>query len=341
MDNQNILSGADRHRDPALVAKLRELAREILAEYGIDFTSARRSGGWTNATWVVDGKVALRLATEPGRENLRREARVARLLPAEVGYPEVLATGVTGGYEWMLARAVEGVNLGEYWSELGWAERTRAARQLWARTRAVHCVTAVAAQGVVRDHPFFNGSPAEGTDALAYAEARKIFSTAEVRMLAKGIERFWQVRETAHCVLVHGDLTGENALWSPERGEVTSLLDFEYAVVAPVEMDLNELLKIGFAPSERPDPLPDPAGTGLRQLQEAILELAAPVIDHPGGPDLLRGYAILLELWLLRSGLQHPEGEGPLETWGSYRTLRGIVGGSAYFQPALNLVKGS
>ena len=338
--NPNLLSGADRQRDPALVKKLLALAGEILAEYGIDFSTARRAGGWTNATWVVDGKVALRLATAPGRDNLRREARVARLLPAEVGYPEVLATGVTAGHEWMLARAVAGVNLGECWPELSWAERTRAARQLWARTRAVHTVSAAAVRGIVREQPFFNGSPAEGFDALEFAAARRLFSAEEVGLLQNGMERFWQVRESAHCVLVHGDLTGENALWSPERGEVISLLDFEYAVSAPVEMDLNELLKIGFAPREEPDPLPDPAGDGLRLLQDAVLEMAAPVLDHSGGPDLLRGYAILLELWLLRSWLEHPDGEGPLETWGPYRTLRGIVENRAYFQPACDLVKG-
>lgn len=338
--NHDGVAPVDRQRDPVLISRLRGIADEILAGYGYDFSAARRSGGWTNATWVVAGKVALRLATASGRDNLHREAQVARLLPAEVGYPEVIATGVTGGHEWMLAKAVEGVNLGEYWPKLSWPERVQAVRQLWARTRAVHTVTAEKARAIVRPQPFFNGSPTEGVDALAFAAARNIFSPTEAKILAEGMEWFWQVRGKAQEVLVHGDLTTENALWSPERGEVASLLDFEYAVVAPVEMDLNELLKIGFVSLDGPDPQPDPTGAGLRLLQDTVLELAAPVIDHPGGPDLLRGYAILLELWLLRTWLEHPDGEGPLETWGPYRTLRGIVDGRAYFQPAIDLVKG-
>jgi len=108
---------------------------------------------------------------------------------------------------------------------------------------------------------------------------------------------------------------------------VVSLLDFEFAVIAPAELDLNELIKCAFAPGERHASLPDPGGAGLQHMQKVVAELAKPVIAHPGGKDLLMGYAILLELWMLEDWLAHPEGEGPLEQWQPYRMLLSLADG--------------
>jgi scyllo-inosamine 4-kinase len=149
------------------------------------------------------------------------------------------------------------------------------------------------------------------------------------------LDRFWTALPAAACVLNHGDLTLENALW--HAGRVVSLLDFEFAVIAPAELDLNELVKCAFAPGEHHESLPDPGGTGLQQMQKVVAELAKPVIAHPGGKDLLMGYAILLEQWMLEDWLAHPEGEGPLEQWQPYRMLHSLANGQgSYLAPLLD-----
>ena len=65
-----------------------------------------------------------------------------------------------------------------------------------------------------------------------------------------------------------------------------------------------------------------------------IKELALPLLTQSGDFDLLMGYAILLELWLLELWLAHPEGEGPLEQWEPLRRLRSLADGKGgYLAP--------
>src|SRR5438874_1461011 len=127
---------ADQDRDPATMASLRSIAAAIFGRYGVDLRAARRAGGWSNATWLAGG-LALRIAGAPGTDDIRREARLAPLLPPEVGYPQVIETGVDEGYEWSLAREVPGRNLGEVWPSLDWDRRIAALRQLWEKAQAV------------------------------------------------------------------------------------------------------------------------------------------------------------------------------------------------------------
>jgi len=316
---------ADKHRDRQTLQRLISIAAGIFSRYGINFETAKRRGGWTNATWLAGGLV-LRLSTRQGDDKIRREAQLASLLPSEVGYPPVLETGIIDGYEWCLSKEIPGKNLGEIWPELDWDLRLSALRQLWKKVLAVHTVDIAAAAGLARKKPWFNASSSEEAEAgLNRLVLNKILSSSQAIILRETLTRYWNVLPAATCVLNHGDLTIENALW--HAGQVVSLLDFEFAVIAPAELDMNELVKCAFAPSERPDPLPDPGGESLQQLRNVVTELARPVLAHPGGKELLLGYAILLELWMLEDWLAHPEGEGPLELWQPYRMLISLADG--------------
>jgi hypothetical protein len=62
-----------------------------------------------------------------------------------------------------------------------------------------------------------------------------------------------------------------------------------------------------------------------------------PLLAQPADRDLLLGYAILLELWLLELWLAHPEGEGPLEQWEPLCRLRSLADGTCgYLAPLLH-----
>src|SRR4051812_16194724 len=52
---------ADRHRDPATVARVTAVAAEILVRHGVDPRTARRAHGWSNMTWLAGG-FAIRIA---------------------------------------------------------------------------------------------------------------------------------------------------------------------------------------------------------------------------------------------------------------------------------------
>jgi aminoglycoside phosphotransferase (APT) family kinase protein len=309
------------------VTVLEGIAARIFAGFGVDFASARRAGGWSNITWLAGG-LALRLATRAGNANIRRDARLAALLPVEVGYPVTVQTGVTDGFEWCLSREIPGCCLGEIWPRLSLPEQGEALRQLWAKAQAVHRVDPAAAAGLVRQRAWFNSNdPHEADASLACRVQEGLFTYRQAAVLRGILARFWQALPAAVCLLNHGDLTLDNAIW--QQGRVVSLLDFEFALLAPIQLDLNTLLAPALGPGQQDE-----------SLRRAAVRLAVPELATPGSVDLLLGYAVLLELWRLQEWLAHPEGEGPLEQWDPYRRLLALAEGQGgYYAPVLMEVR--
>jgi aminoglycoside phosphotransferase (APT) family kinase protein len=330
----SIESAADRHRDPDSIAKCARIAARIFDRHQVDFSAARREGGWSNATWSAGGLV-LRISVETGSERILREARLASILPPEVGYPPIVETGVTEGLEWMLAEEVAGRNLAEIWPVLGWEARTAALCELWAKARAVHSVDVLLAEAYANgESPFYASSAAEAAGQLARLEEAGVLASSQVAVLSKALDRFWAAVTLAPRVLNHGDLCTENALW--DDGRVVALLDFEYAVVAPVELDLNELLKSAYAPPETADPLLDPDGSGQERLRLVVTDIAVATISTPDGADRLLGFALLLDLWSMEDWLSEWDGREPYVDWASYRALAALADGAGgYLAPVL------
>ena len=325
---------ADRYRDPAGIAKCARIAAHIFERHQVGFSTARREAGWSNATWSAGGLV-LRISVETGTEHILREARLASILPLEVGYPPIVETGVTEGLEWMLTKEVAGRNLGELWPVLDWEARTTALCQLWDKARAVHSVDVLQAEAHVRNEsPFYASSAAQAAGQLARLQEAGVLASGEVAVLSKTLGRFWAAVGSAPRVLNHGDLCTENAPWND--GGVVSLLDFEYAVVAPVELDLNELLKSAYAPPETDDPLPDPNGSGQERMRQAVADIAVATISTPGGADRLLGFALLLDLWSMENWLSKWDGREPYADWAPYRALTALADGAGgYLAPVL------
>lgn len=322
------------HLDDELINKLKAIATAILARHGVDFATVQRGGGWTNAVWLAPHFV-LRLSTSKERDSLVREARLAALFPLGVGYPPILESGITEGFAWSLTARVPGRSLDEVWDQLRWEERVSALYGLWERAQAVHTVPVASAAAIASQRAWFNSNnAAEAEAALTRLTQTGIFTTAESDRLRTILDRFWAVLPTAPLVLCHGNLTLSNALW--HVGQVVSLLDFEFAVLAPVQLDLNHLVKCAFEPEDASALGAAADIQGVQHLRQVVRELALPLLTPPGGRELLLGYAILLELWLLELWLAHPEGEGPLEQWLPLRRLRSLADGNGgYLAPLL------
>lgn len=324
---------SNQHPDRRLTDSLQAIAASIFARHGVDFATVRRAGGWTNAVWLADGLV-LRLSTTKENTSLLREARLAALFSPAVGYPTIVETGTTDGFAWTLTVRLPGRSLGEAWAGLGWEERATALRGLWERAQAIHTVPVADAATIASRRAWFNSTDAEEAEAsLARLTKDGIFAAHESRVLRDALGRFWNVLPAAPCVLCHGDLTLDNAVW--HAGQVISLLDLEFAVIAPVQLDLNHLVKCAFGPEDTAHPSSVADLQGVQQLGQAVKELALPMLAQPGGRDLLVGYAILLELWLLELWLAHPEGEGPLEQWEPLRRLCSLADGTGGYLASL------
>ncbi|MFJ4685203.1 phosphotransferase family protein [Streptomyces sp. NPDC091377] len=268
------------------------VARAVLGEYGVDPDGVERGRGWTNLTWLGE-ELVVRVASRPGAADLLRETRLLRLLPPEVGCPPVVDAGVRDGHEWVLTRRVPGVNLEEVWPSLDAVARARALGQMWERARHIHRVDTAAAAPYARSRsPFFAGSPAAATASLDRLVGAGLLTAPQARTLGGVLDRFWAALPHAPEVLDHGDFCAPNTLW--HEGNVVALLDFEFAVVAPVTVDLNEAVKMAFVPG-------GPAG--LEPLQEVVRRIAASTLDLPGGPEVLVGHAVMLETWVLENEL--------------------------------------
>jgi scyllo-inosamine 4-kinase len=149
------------------------------------------------------------------------------------------------------------------------------------------------------------------------------------------MDRFWAALPSALRVLTHGDLCTEITLW--HKGHVVALLDFEYAMLAPVELDLDELVKSVYAPPERPDVRPDPDGSGRARLRQVVNEIAGAVAATPGGADRLLGYALLLDLWGTEDELSiWRRSRETWMNWAPYRALKMLAeGNGGYLAPVL------
>ncbi|UBU09223.1 phosphotransferase family protein [Nonomuraea gerenzanensis] len=300
------------------------MAEAILREHGVDPGGARRGRGWTNATWLTD-ELVVRVASRPGTADLLRERRLAELLPAKVGYPPVVDAGVRDGHEWVLTRRVPGENLEEVWPKLDAAARSRAVEQLWQRARHVHRVDVAAAAPHARARsPFFPETPAQAAEALERLVSAGGLTPAEAEGLGRTLDRFWAALPQAPVALNHGDLCTPNTLW--HDGEVVALLDFEFAVVAPVAIDLNEIVKLAFGPGDQAERAP---------LQAAVRRVAASALDVAGGPDVLVGYSVMLEMWVLENELTADDPDESDRADAAAMLAAFAEGDGGYFAPLL------
>ncbi|MGW5749388.1 phosphotransferase family protein [Nocardia rhamnosiphila] len=300
------------------------VAGVILREHGADPGRAERGRGWTNATWLTD-EFVVRIATRPGTTDLRREEQLASLLPAGVGYPSIINSGVWQGHEWVLNRRVTGENLEEVRPSLDPTARSRALGQMWERACHIHRVDVAAAAPHTRPRsPFFPRSQAEASAGLGRLVTAGELTTTQAKGLGGALDRFWAALPEAAMPLNHGDFCTPNILWHEDK--VVALLDFEFAVVAPIAIDLHEISKMAFGPGDPGEREP---------LQAVVRRIVTSALDTAGGPDVLVGYSIMLEMWVLENELAADEPDETDRANASAMLTAFAEGNGGYFAPLL------
>lgn len=247
-----------------------------------------------------------------------------RALPPEVGHPKILRAGANDGHDWIVTEEVRGQNLHEAWPTLTPEERGRAIRQLWERVRVVHDATP-SLRLLVGSHAGFIPTPDDATTAAHRVSDALGMSDVQRSRLHGVIGDYYRAAPVVEQVVNHGDLALMNALWD---GEVVALLDFEFAVLGPVEIDLCRLVCEALAPKAGQSTDPD---TGA-----VAFAIAARHGDPVHGRALLLGAAVLdqlrdLEIWLTRD-----QTEDRFEDWRPDRLLAGLLDeDGGYLAPAL------
>jgi aminoglycoside phosphotransferase (APT) family kinase protein len=227
------------------LAELR--ARRALKGAKLDeHAELERASSVTNEVWMTADHV-VRVNRTPNHR-LRREAHLGAALPAEVGYPGIVAYGGETGADWLILERVPGVPLSRAWPSLRFPERRAAISQLGNMLHALHTWTPTVDVTPIDTPPQLlavgsNGwavapvlaaldqaSQLEHVDPVLLNEASVI-----VRQSAAALEPF------TSTTLIHGDLTFENVLW--DGNKVTAILDFEWARIAPRDLELDILLR--------------------------------------------------------------------------------------------------
>ena len=314
----------DEHRDPTEAAVVRSLAAQVVAQHGGDLRGMRRALGISNATWVGGG-FAVRIANTSVADSMAAEVALVRAMPPEVGHPMILGVGTIDGHDWIVTEEVRGQNLHEAWPSLTPEERRRAIRQLWARVRVVHDATP-SLRLLVGSHAGF--IPATADDARAAADrvsAALRLPEAQRSRFHEIIGDYYRAAPVVEQVVNHGDLALMNALWD---GEVVALVDFEFAVLGPVEIDLCRLVCEALI-SEDGQRSDNDAGA-------AAFAIAARERHPVHGRALLLGAAVLDQLRDLEIWLGRDRSDDRFEDWRPDRLLTGLLetdGG--YLDPAL------
>lgn len=278
----------DQDRDPISTALVWSLAAKVAAQHGGELARMQRANGYSNATWVGNG-IAVRIAHTP--VDMAREVALIQALAREVGHPEILGEGTTEGHGWIVSAQIRGQNLQEAWPTLTPAEREAAVRQLWARAQIVHDSTPSLRTLVASHGGFVPASLEAATAAANRAKVKLGLSSAQQSRLHGIIEGYFRAAPLVAQTVNHGDLALMNALWD---GEVVALLDFEFAVLGPVEIDLCRLVCEARV-SEEGHRIDSEAGN-------AAVEIAARHMDPIHGRALIQGAAILdqlrdLDIW--------------------------------------------
>ena len=289
---------ANGHQGNAL-AELR--ARTALRAAGLDpRASLERASSVTNEVWMTASHVVRVNRRHDSR--LAREATIAAVLPAGVGYPKIYAYGGRPGEDWLVVERVPGTPLAHRWPELTPSERHQAVSQLATRLRALHDTPAPEALPPVNGGPQLLAVNVDDPTAPLRQALTELGRLEHVEPLLAQ-EALDIVLATASALdpfvaptLVHGDLTFENVLW--HDGEVTAVLDIEWARAGPRDIDLDIILRCCAYPKLHVSPVYEEA-TRQEDYAEVpgwLQEVYPRLFAYPRLMERLRLFAIAYEV---------------------------------------------
>lgn len=226
------------------LAELR--ARTALRDAGLDPSAPLvRASSVTNEVWLTPTHVVRVNRTHDSR--LAREAKVADALPEAVGYPRIVAHGHHNVEDWLVCNRVPGTPLAHQWPQLTNDQRRSAVSQLARRLAALHATEAPPDLPPVIGTPQLLevGSPDPTPPVIAALEKAGRLDHVDPIVIQEAADLVREIGDAlqpfAATTLVHGDVTFENILW--HEGEVTALLDVEWARPGPSDLDLDIVLR--------------------------------------------------------------------------------------------------
>ena len=264
-----------------------------------------RITGAANEVWYA-GDYVVRISSHPGTRRLEHEAAVARLLPPGVRYPGIVSYGRAEFGEWLVMRRQPGTVLARAWATMREGERRDAVYQVAGALREVHQIKVGANNEALDLPPFLEPDSLECPHQLPLSRLLRVIERARtLPYVDKGVldqaERLARINAVSLNGpppenLVHGDLHFENVLY--ENGEITALLDFEFARAGPPDLDLEIILR--FCADPQLHVSADYAQTVNRDDYRSVLrwihEAYPELFEHPALESRLNLYSLSYDL---------------------------------------------
>ena len=228
-------------RNPMAIAR----ARHALLQAGLDSTvPLEAASSVTNEVWLTPTHV-IRVNRRPN-QRLRREAIIGPSLPAEIGYPMVVAYGGRMGADYLVLKRIPGEPLAHCWPNMSRALRRSAVSQLAAKLKRLHQTPGPSDLPMIDAPQMLRGDTLSPVMSLLVAmnQARSL-PHVDAGLIGEVEQMVFDLTPTIEPFrseyLVHGDLTFENILWDGEQ--ITAILDFEWARPSPADVDLDVFLR--------------------------------------------------------------------------------------------------
>ena len=182
---------------------------------------AVRAASDLNDVWLLPDLV-VRIARSRGPSNLRYESGIAPLLPADVRYPGVVASGQVSEHDWVATRRVDGAALSSMWDSLTEADAIEALEQFVTNLECLHRVSDVPGRlWRLPAHYVFDARRAETIleRLVAAGWVARIDAAKLVTMHAAMLE---ELNVQPPSGLVHGDAHLGNVVWDGKRTVVST-----------------------------------------------------------------------------------------------------------------------
>ncbi len=222
---------------------MENLVRAICHKEGIDTGEIQvLSGGQVNQVFLVDQTYVVRIGGRAdAHARLRREADLLRSLAGKIPVPTVHALGEHEGRVYQIQQFLPGRKLYAVWKELRPDEQEGVAAQLAAALKVIHGLGAPGfgsadagskAEAVWLD--YFSDKFARTLDEIKALKMSMVPGIVE--MARDYFDEHSAVLQDGQPTVVHGDLSLVNIL--VHEGRLSAILDFEYALQAPLDYEL-------------------------------------------------------------------------------------------------------
>lgn len=239
MDNKDCLEDQS-------TANIENIVKSICRKEGILYKAiVLLGGGQVNTVFLVDGKYILRIgAREDAGQRLERETILIQNLAGQIPVAKVLAFGHEQGFFFQVQQYMPGQKLYAIWKNLSADEQYTIAAELASSLKVLHSV---------KFTDFGNSQPGSQQYAtwIDYLTDQYHNTVAEIRdlnirmvpgfieMALDYLEEHKHVLQGGDPTLVHSDLNLGNIL--AENGKITAILDFEFAMQAPADYELQAI----------------------------------------------------------------------------------------------------